>query len=344
MVGSNAFVVTKFLLLVLLPSMVSGALLGKDEKEAMLAEHNQKRCMAGVPALVWDDDLAKAASSYADTKPGGQHSTALGAFKKYGECIQGACPHNDPAKAMKFWYDSELPEYTAPFTATHYTQVVWKATTKVGCGKGPSTNLCDGGKLYVCQYLPLGNQYGKYDDNVIAPKKDKSQCPLEASSATASDGGDDDNAAHVMTDEKCQCKDNCAKRGESYTWCHTTDSCKDNWDYCKASATVMTDEGCQCKENCAKQGESYTWCHTTDSCKDNWDYCKPSRLFDENVVPNMAVSSPNMAFLALAMFTCALLMVGAVVAARRRAKPANHAQGRDLMEAMENSEDAAMLE
>jgi len=303
MVGSNAFVVTKFLLLVLLPSMVSGALLGKDEKEAMLAEHNQKRCMAGVPALVWDDDLAKAASSYADTKPGGQHSTALGAFKKYGECIQGACPHNDPAKAMKFWYDSELPEYKAPFTATHYTQVVWKATRKVGCGKGPSTNLCDGGKLYVCQYLPLGNQYGKYDDNVIAPKKDKSQCPLEASSATASDGGDDDNAAHVMTDEKCQCK-----------------------------------------ENCAKRGESYTWCHTTDSCKDNWDYCKPSRLFDENVVPNMAVSIPNMAFLALAMFTCALLMVGAVVAARRRAKPANHAQGWDLIEAMENSEDAAMLE
>jgi len=246
MVASNTLAVTKLLLL---PSLVSGALLGKDEQASMLALHNQKRCFAGVPALTWDDDLAKAASSYADSAPGAVHSTALGAFKKYGECLQGACPDDDPAKAMKFWYDSELPTYTGQFTATHYTQVVWKGTTKVGCGSGPSTGLCAGGKLYVCQYLPLGNQFGKYDANVITPTKDESDCPLEGA----------------------------------------------------------------------------------------------SRLYDENVGPIMALSIPSMALPALAMFACALLLVGAVVA-RRRAKPANHEQGRDLMEAMEDSEEAPVLD
>lgn len=242
MVASNILSIAKLLLL---PAVVSGKLLDKDEQASMLALHNQKRCFAGVPPLTWDDDLAKAASSYADTSPGATHSTALGAFKKYGECLQGACPDNDPAKAMKFWYDSELPQYTGQFTATHYTQVVWKGAKKVGCGKGPSTGLCAGGKLYVCQYLPVGNQFGKYDDNVIAPTKDESKCPLDA----------------------------------------------------------------------------------------------PSRLYDENVGPFIARSIPNMALPALAMFACALLSAGAVVA-RRRAQPADHEQVRDLMEAVEDSEEA----
>jgi hypothetical protein len=297
----------------LLPSMVSGELLGGDEKAAMLAEHNQKRCMADVPALTWDDDLAQAASDYADTKPGGTHSTALGAFKTYGECLQGSCPDDDPAKAMEFWYDSELPKYTesSPFSASHYTQVVWKGTTKVGCGSGPSDGLCSGGKLYVCQYLPLGNQFGKYAANVVTPTKTESQCPLEASSATASDAPASAQE-HVMTHDDCQCKEACAKHGESYTWCHTSDSC-----------------GGQ----------------PADSA---WDYCSPSRLYDETASPIMARSIPNMALPALAMVACALLAVGAV-AVRWRAKPANHEHGRDLTRlvdamAMEEEEEATRLE
>jgi hypothetical protein len=363
MVRLSTIAVTMFLLL---PSMVSGKLLSEDEKAEMLNLHNQKRCMAGVPALTWDDKLAKDASDYVDTAPGAVHSTALGAFKTYGECIQGACPDDDPAKAMKFWY-GELPKYTesSPFQASHYTQVVWKATTKVGCGVGPSTGLCSGGKVYVCQYTPVGNQFGKYADNVIAPNKDESQCPLPASSATASDAGDDDNAApsdagdddKEMTHKGCPCKSKCGKGPGAMAWCWVADSCKtvagtsegSGYGLCTPGVKpVVTKDGCQCREACTKNGESYTWCHTADSCGGQpadsaWDYCSPSRLYDETTSPIMARFIPGMALPALAMLACALLAFGAV-AVRCRAKPANCEQVRGLMGVAEEEEKATTLE
>ena len=42
----------------------------------------------------------------------------------------------------------------------HYTQIVWKNTTKVGCGIANS--LTDrGGEWVVCRYSPPGNYVGQ---------------------------------------------------------------------------------------------------------------------------------------------------------------------------------------
>jgi hypothetical protein len=72
-------------------------------------------------------------------------------------------------KAVERWY-GELPQYD--FTAAtfkqgtgHFSQAVWKATTRVGCGvaRGPK------GTYIVCCYHPPGNLLGSFRDNVLPP-------------------------------------------------------------------------------------------------------------------------------------------------------------------------------
>ena len=49
----------------------------------------------------------------------------------------------------------------------HFTQVVWKKTTKVGCGAAKVEHAKYGySKYVVCRYLPPGNYRGQYTANV----------------------------------------------------------------------------------------------------------------------------------------------------------------------------------
>jgi hypothetical protein len=147
----------------------------------MLDLHNMYRCMAGVDKLEWDDDLQKQAQSWADTGSM-KHSTSLGAFKKYGENMQMKCPKSTPKDATDWWY-AEIEKYQNTdahrFDASHYTQMVWKGTKKIGCGKGKApTNLGCQGDAWVCQFTPMGNNNwdNGYEKNVIAPTKSKAEC------------------------------------------------------------------------------------------------------------------------------------------------------------------------
>ena len=49
-----------------------------------------------------------------------------------------------------------------PTTQPLPSQVVWKATTEVGCGFAN----CAGGALVVCEYAPPGNVLGEFTTNV----------------------------------------------------------------------------------------------------------------------------------------------------------------------------------
>ena len=66
------------------------------------------------------------------------------------------------------WYDEvAMYNFTQPgfSSATgHFTQVVWKATTQVGCGVAMSN---DGGVYGVCQYTPPGNYNNEFVQNVL---------------------------------------------------------------------------------------------------------------------------------------------------------------------------------
>jgi len=107
-----------------------------------------------------------------------QHSSStfrsnVAGFSYLGEnlaiCGRSACG----TQGVDLWYD-EI-RYTngglqSHFTKQtgHYTAVVWKSTTTLGCG------IYD--TLLVCQYGPAGNYKHQFTRNVLRPVKTASQC------------------------------------------------------------------------------------------------------------------------------------------------------------------------
>ncbi len=71
-------------------------------------------------------------------------------------------------KFVKNWYDEEsLYDYNNPgFSSStgHFTQVVWKSTSDVGCGLAISSDY----KVYaICQYSAPGNYANQFRTNVL---------------------------------------------------------------------------------------------------------------------------------------------------------------------------------
>ena len=79
--------------------------------------------------------------------------------------------------AVKSWYDEvKLYNYSSPgfsLATGHFTQVVWKSSTKLGCGTAKGTKTLNGTTFnafyVVCHYLPAGNVQGQFPANVLKP-------------------------------------------------------------------------------------------------------------------------------------------------------------------------------
>ncbi|GAA5893187.1 uncharacterized protein JCM6883_007592 [Sporobolomyces salmoneus] len=130
--------------------------------------HNDLRSKHKVDSLTWSDELASAAQDWADLCVF-QHGKGeeIGA----GENLAAYTGADNVASAFDMW-SNEVSEYNfdAPGFASntaHFTQVVWKGTTQVGCaqtlcptlpipGQSPFTNAF----FYVCEYKAAGNIVG----------------------------------------------------------------------------------------------------------------------------------------------------------------------------------------
>jgi pathogenesis-related protein 1 len=131
--------------------------------------HNADRAKHCAKPLAWSNDIAKVAQAWADTlRAKGcvfQHSNG-----SYGENLAaGTAGMLDPEAVTKMWYD-EGASYNFrsggfSMTTGHFTQVVWRGTTSIGCGH----TTCNGNDIWVCNYDPAGNVEGEYKDNVLAP-------------------------------------------------------------------------------------------------------------------------------------------------------------------------------
>ncbi|MGA6991810.1 MAG: CAP domain-containing protein [Nitrososphaeraceae archaeon] len=139
----------------------------------VLAIHNRERDAIGVPSLTWSDTLAADAQEYAD------HLVAIGKAEhmwqsesdEWSKKAHGANENiawqgghsSDPAgqaNIAEYWVkEKQYFDGTLNSQDGHYTQMIWKVTTELGCGiaTGFIANMNSEGDVLVCRYLPSGN-------------------------------------------------------------------------------------------------------------------------------------------------------------------------------------------
>ncbi len=143
--------------------------------EGTTAAHNAVRAQVGVGPLAWDPALAAIAAAWAaqchDTEaPIGliDHNPGRSAgYPTYvGENIYGAGGQASGTDAVRLWvseqanYDHATNTCAAGQICGHYTQVVWRNTTKIGCALHDCPGLQYGSSV-VCDYGPGGNVGGQ---------------------------------------------------------------------------------------------------------------------------------------------------------------------------------------
>jgi uncharacterized protein YkwD len=127
----------------------------------MLAAHNEVRAGVDVPALVWSDHLAAHAQDWAWQLLRNQqfyHRPNSNFGENLFEISGGSAL---PAQVVEDWA-SEARDYnyranTCDGVCGHYTQLVWRNTTEVGCAVARISNV----EVWVCNYHPPGNWVGQ---------------------------------------------------------------------------------------------------------------------------------------------------------------------------------------
>ncbi|MEM6501299.1 MAG: CAP family protein [Cyanobacteria bacterium P01_C01_bin.89] len=164
---------------------VSTSELGKSVGDTALNSHNRYRSRHGVPALRYNRAMAARAQAWSArmARTGNFQHSDRSARNGAGENLYVSYTTGNlsesavVAEAVKGWYDEiEDYNYSRPgFSAAtgHFTQVVWKSSTRLGCGVAKGTKNLRGRNFnayYVtCHYDPPGNFRGQFPANVTRP-------------------------------------------------------------------------------------------------------------------------------------------------------------------------------
>jgi len=159
-----------------------GAISNQARFADSVAAHNKVRRAHGLNPLRWSNSLAAYAQEWADHLANTNNCQMrhrpqnAGRFQqKHGENLWWASPRRwsdgmtevqniTVARVVKDWAD-EKPFYNyntnsckAGEQCGHYTQIVWRETTEVGCAY---QQCSDKSQLWVCNYNPPGNYIGE---------------------------------------------------------------------------------------------------------------------------------------------------------------------------------------
>lgn len=137
--------------------------LSPADREAVLAAHNALRAAVGSPPLAWSAEVAAFAERRAVTLA--QTCTLAHAPGPYGENLAGQTGVHPAADGVALWAAEKDKFAGGTFDpaagAGHYTQVVWRATTQVGCAAVQCQKDAMTWTLQVCNYAPPGNILGQ---------------------------------------------------------------------------------------------------------------------------------------------------------------------------------------
>lgn len=162
----------------------------RDNMEQQIAEflkiHNDARAEVGVPPLVWDEKIAAYAQEWAE-KIAAEDNMVHRPNGKYGENLAGYLPEygERPVHGAQMWYE-EIKDYNGGvmdavnFEAGHYTQMIWRKSTKVGFGMAMTKN----GMAMLCANYEEPGNYGGEHPYKVDGKADASP-PAAAAQADA---------------------------------------------------------------------------------------------------------------------------------------------------------------
>lgn len=129
----------------------------------ILNAHNKYRNQLGIPPLKWSDKLAQHAKVWADRLAGEKrmyHSSGSGEGENLWMGTSGYYSLTQMVDGWggekKYYKDGNFPNVSTSGNwadVGHYTQIIWRNTTEVGCAKTTG----GGNDFFVCRYSPPGN-------------------------------------------------------------------------------------------------------------------------------------------------------------------------------------------
>ncbi|XP_069492364.1 cysteine-rich secretory protein LCCL domain-containing 2 [Ambystoma mexicanum] len=172
--------------------------IARSDREEIVTLHNKLRgqvhpAASNMEYMTWDDELERSSEAWAQECKW-EHGPA-GLIMSIGQNLAVHWGrYRSPAFHVQSWYD-EVKDYTYPYPhecnpwcpercsgpmCTHFTQIVWATTTKIGCAVNVCKRMSVWGDIWenavylVCNYSPKGNWIGE------APYKNGrpcSECP-----------------------------------------------------------------------------------------------------------------------------------------------------------------------
>ena len=135
------------------------------ELRAVVDMHNVARVQVGSPPLAWNAGVAQTALEWAELCSFSHEPNADRTYmgQPLGENLAWGAGSFAADQLARLWineqqnYDCDSNTCAPGQACGHYTQVIWRTTTELGCALA----ICNSSTQYlVCRYLPPGNIIG----------------------------------------------------------------------------------------------------------------------------------------------------------------------------------------